>query len=87
MWHIYANEGLHATICTSAIDDSFISYWSEKFAMSKLIEYGDTVFLVLRKRPISFLHWYHHTTVLAYTWHGTKDATIPGRWLVKTSEK
>ena len=36
---------------------------AEKFAISKLVEYGDTVFLVLRKRPVTFLHWFHHTTV------------------------
>jgi hypothetical protein len=29
----------------------------------------DTVFLVLRKRPVSFLHWFHHATVLMYCWH------------------
>jgi hypothetical protein len=26
--------------------------------MSKLIELGDTAFIVLRKQPLRFLHWY-----------------------------
>jgi len=37
------------------------------FGLSKVIEFGDTVFLVLRKKPVSLLHWYHHTSVLAFT--------------------
>merc|ERR1712228_500166 len=30
---------------------------------------GDTVFLVLRKRNVGFLHWYHHCSVLLFCWH------------------
>merc|ERR1712032_945203 len=36
---------------------------------SKYFELMDTAFLVLRKRTIGFLHWYHHCTVLLYCWH------------------
>jgi len=39
------------------------------FILSKLPELIDTVFIVLRKKPLIFLHWYHHVTVLAYCWH------------------
>jgi len=46
------------------------------FAMSKFLELFDTVFLILRKRPISFLHYYHHTTVLSFTWFAS--VTLPG---------
>lgn len=43
--------------------------WVQLFIFSKIPELGDTVFLVLRQKPIIFLHWYHHITVLLYCWH------------------
>merc|ERR1712139_66501 len=30
---------------------------------------GDTFFIVVRKKPLVFLHWYHHITVLLFCWH------------------
>ena len=39
--------------------------WQLLFIASKVWEFGDTALLILRKRPVIFLHWYHHTTVLA----------------------
>lgn len=42
----------------------------------------DTAFIVLRKKPLIFLHWYHHVTVLIYTWHAYKDHTASGRWFI-----
>lgn len=44
------------------------AFYAWAFLMSKFVEFGDTVFLVIRKRPVIFLHWYHHATVLIYTW-------------------
>jgi len=46
------------------------------FAMSKYVELIDTFFLVVRKRDVEFLHYFHHTTVLLYTWFCM--VTLPG---------
>ncbi len=44
-------------------------FWIYMFTLSKIFELGDTVILVLKnpKRKLSFLHWYHHVTVLLIT--------------------
>lgn len=39
------------------------------FTLTKTVEFGDTVLLVLKKKPLSFLHLYHHLTVSLYCWH------------------
>lgn len=43
--------------------------WVQLFVFSKFPELFDTLFLVIRKKPVIFLHWYHHVTVLLYCWH------------------
>lgn len=43
-------------------------FWQYMFMWSKFPELIDTMFLVVRGRPILFLHWYHHVTVLLYCW-------------------
>ncbi|CAG0883216.1 unnamed protein product [Cyprideis torosa] len=54
---------VHIPSCMSATLHGLI------FSISKVIELGDTAFIVLRKKPLIFLHWYHHVTVLLYTWY------------------
>lgn len=38
------------------------------FNLSKFLELVDTAFIVLRKKELCFLHWFHHLTVLIYCW-------------------
>ncbi|XP_067343570.1 very long chain fatty acid elongase 6-like isoform X2 [Channa argus] len=42
----------------------------------------DTVFIVLRKQPLIFLHWYHHITVLLYTWYTYKGQVAGCSWFM-----
>ncbi|GMR46062.1 hypothetical protein PMAYCL1PPCAC_16257, partial [Pristionchus mayeri] len=58
------------------------AFWSFCFAFSKFLELVDTLFVVLRKRKLIFLHWYHHAVTLVYSWHAIKDGTAAGRWFV-----
>lgn len=48
--------------------DKVAAFWGTLFSLSKVIELGDTAFIILRKQPLIFLHYYHHATVLIYTW-------------------
>ena len=44
------------------------------FYFSKIVEFFDTVFFILRKKngQITVLHIYHHSTMVALWWIGTK---------------
>jgi len=46
--------------------------WVLWFCVSKLIEFGDTLFIVLKKRQLIFLHWYHHIMTLLYCWYAVR---------------
>lgn len=43
--------------------------WVQLFVLSKFPELIDTFFIVIHKKKLIFLHWYHHISVLLYCWH------------------
>ncbi|CAG7828894.1 unnamed protein product [Allacma fusca] len=76
-------NGLHHSVCSPCEDVSPDSaFWAWAFVLSKVVELGDTAFIVLRKQPLIFLHWYHHVTVLIYAWYSYGDYIAPARWFV-----
>lgn len=87
MWpeivHVLRYEGFYSSACIAAyMEHPVTQFWTGLFILSKIIELGDTVFIVLRKQPLIFLHWYHHTTVLLYTWYSFVQKAAPGRWFI-----
>ena len=50
-------------------------YW---FCLSKVPELFDTLFIVLRKKKLITLHWYHHITVLLFCWHSWASLALCG---------
>eukprot|EP01035_Chromulina_nebulosa_P002308 gene2308-3115_t len=52
------------------------------FAYSKIPELLDTVFIVLRKQSLIFLHWYHHVTVLLFCWSAYSTLAGTGLYFV-----
>lgn len=82
--HILTNYGLYHSVCVPSFieQDQVASFWTFMFVLSKLPELGDTVFIVLRKQPLIFLHWYHHITVLLYTWYTYSEKTASARWFI-----
>lgn len=62
--------------------DRVCGFWTWLFVLSKLPELGDTLFIVLRKQPLIFLHWYHHITVLIYSWFSYTEYTSSARWFI-----
>ncbi|KOB86436.1 hypothetical protein PFDG_02203 [Plasmodium falciparum Dd2] len=42
------------------------------FTLTKVVEYGDTLFLILKKKKLTFLHSYHHLSVVIYCLYSQK---------------
>lgn len=76
-------HGLNYTCCENPLNwygNGPVAFWMGTFIFSKYPELLDTVFLVLQKKPVIFLHWFHHTTVLLYCWHAFINRVGPGLW-------
>ena len=80
------HHGLPATYCGNAA----LTYgaagagglWTGLFIFSKIPELMDTVFILLGKSKLHFLQWYHHCTVLLYTWHSYATRSGAGVWFI-----
>jgi len=57
-------------------------FWVTLFIFSKIPELIDTLFIVLRKKPLIFLHWYHHITVLLFCWSAFSSKASIGLYFV-----
>ena len=74
-------EGFLRTVCvTEAFSNPSLHLWVWLFSLSKILELGDTAFVVLRKSPLNFLHWYHHVTVLILSWFAFTVDTAVSIW-------
>lgn len=81
LFRTISTHGLLFSVCvTSYGRDPVAAFWISAFVTSKFVELLDTAFIVLRKRPLLFLHWYHHVTVLLFAWHSAKEVSATGRW-------
>ena len=79
------SAGFYASVCRPA-ETSFgqgaNGFWTMLFIFSKVPELIDTLFVVLRKKELIFLHWYHHVTVLLYCWHSYMTRSSAGLYFV-----
>lgn len=77
------DRGMYETTCRFDKDfiyDGELSFWLMAFLLSKIPEMIDTLFLVLTKKPIIFLHWYHHLTVAIFCWYAGLSLIPSGLW-------
>ncbi len=73
--------GLALSVChTPVYTEPVFCLWMFLFVLSKMFELGDTAFIVLRKKPLTFLHCYHHFTVLLYCWWLYSTRTAITHW-------
>ncbi|KAL1211849.1 Elongation of fatty acids protein 3-like [Cardamine amara subsp. amara] len=56
-------------------------FWAQVFYLSKILEFVDTILIILGKsiHRLSFLHVYHHTTVviMCFLWLRTRQSLFP----------
>lgn len=84
-----AHNLYHASLRDNLCLDPRITYgsgssglWVQLFILSKFPELVDTFFIVVHKKPLIFLHWYHHITVLLYCYHSYVTTSPPGIFFV-----
>ncbi|XP_060248685.1 elongation of very long chain fatty acids protein 6 isoform X2 [Meriones unguiculatus] len=83
MVYILMTKGLKQSVCDQSFYNGPVSkFWAYAFVLSKAPELGDTIFIILRKQKLIFLHWYHHITVLLYSWYSYKDMVAGGGWFM-----
>jgi len=79
------SKSFEDTICSSPMNswgNGPTGMWVMLFIFSKVPELIDTVFIVLRKKPLIFLHWYHHVTVLTFCWSAYSTISASGLYFV-----
>jgi elongation of very long chain fatty acids protein 6 len=75
------NKGLVHSYCKiGGFTKGDNGFWVYLFILSKTVELVDTVFLVLRKRPLMFLHWYHHILTMIYAFYSYPISPGFNRW-------
>ena len=74
-------DGFDYSVCNSEMERiPLLSFFALLFVFSKVVEFGDTFFIILRKTPLNFLHWYHHVTVCLFSWHSLAVRSAPAHW-------
>ncbi|NXY18758.1 ELOV6 protein, partial [Atrichornis clamosus] len=81
MAFLLLNKGFKQSVCSQSFYIQPVSkLWIYLFSLSKLIELGDTVFIVLRKKKLIFVHWYHHLCTMILAWYAYKELTAGMGW-------
>ncbi|CAL8097174.1 unnamed protein product [Orchesella dallaii] len=74
--------GVYRSLCLRDGANEPASFWTLLFVLSKYVELGDTVFIVLRKRPLVFLQWYHHMITCCVAWILAPFVEPVARWYI-----
>jgi len=79
---MWSAHGLFNTYCglLDSAEAMPLMNWCYLFYLSKYYELFDTLFLVLRKRSLSFLHVFHHASVVIVCWAAIHEQIFMG-WI------
>jgi elongation of very long chain fatty acids protein 6 len=87
--HNLTHMSLHDNLCVdprATYGSGSTGLWVQLFIISKF-PYVQCFFVCVHecyciKKPLIFLHWYHHITVLLYCWHSYVTVSPPGIFFV-----
>ena len=78
-----AAHGFWYSVCANVYDLAGYgppALWAAAFTWSKLFELFDTALLILKKRPVRTLHWFHHSSVICFAWAAWAYETPAALW-------
>lgn len=78
--HMSLNYTMKENLCMNPFSHSGhneAGVWGFLMIISKIFELVDTFFIIVHKKPLIFLHWYHHVSVLLYSWFSLVPHTAP----------
>jgi len=82
MFKIVQERGVMHLVCGDTryewLTEHPAGFWTLMFCLSKVPELIDTAFIVLRKKDLITLHWYHHFTVMLFCWQAWASCTLNG---------
>ncbi|KAI6217601.1 Elongation of very long chain fatty acids protein [Aphelenchoides besseyi] len=66
LWHVIQTHGFSYTYThiNEFHRDPQAGYWAFLWVVSKFTDLGDTIFIVLRKRPLTLMHVWHHVAAV-----------------------
>lgn len=89
-------KGLFYTICDQQVNrldtpfedgsldyTRYLEFWHYLNFLTKYYEWVDTAFLMWKRKPLKFLHWYHHALTAVLAWSNLYSQTTM-QWLVIT---
>jgi len=78
----FFQHGLYFTTCAPATwyGGGLCGFFVALFVYSKIAELIDTILLLLARKPVIALQWWHHSTVLLYCWHSYSLRIATGLW-------
>ncbi|CAF3883138.1 unnamed protein product [Rotaria sp. Silwood2] len=78
--HSLTKHGFQHSLCNPILKKGVTGLWLWLFIISKVPETIDTLFIVLRRQQLIFLHWFHHASVVVYCFYSYGLFAPTGRW-------